>query len=74
MPDRHDLGRRARGFVRMLWRQLSETARLAVGVPDYGSYLRHHRNRHPDTEPLSYEAFFADRLAARYGRDRSRCC
>jgi uncharacterized short protein YbdD (DUF466 family) len=56
------------------WRQLCETARLAVGVPDYGSYLRHHTERHPESPPLSYEAFFADRLAARYGRGRSRCC
>ncbi|MBL8297976.1 MAG: YbdD/YjiX family protein [Rhodanobacteraceae bacterium] len=60
--------------LRACWRQLCETARLAVGVPDYGSYLRHQRERHPDAEPLSYEAFFADRLAARYARGRSRCC
>jgi uncharacterized short protein YbdD (DUF466 family) len=64
----------AAAALRAFWRQLCETARLAVGVPDYGTYLRHHRERHPDIEPLSYEAFFADRLAARYGRGRSRCC
>lgn len=74
MPGRGSFGPRMRALVRTLWRQLCETARLAVGVPDYGSYLRHHRARHADTEPLSYEAFFADRLAARYGRGRSRCC
>jgi uncharacterized short protein YbdD (DUF466 family) len=60
--------------LRGFWRALNETARLAVGVPDYGTYLRHHAAQHPDTAPLSYEAFFADRLAARYGRGRSRCC
>lgn len=74
MQRRSDIGPRVREFARTLWRQLSETARLAVGVPDYGSYVRHHRARHPDSEPLSYEAFFANRLAARYGRGRSRCC
>lgn len=63
-----------RATLRGFWRGLTETARLAVGVPDYGTYLRHHAAQHPDTPPLSYEAFFADRLAARYGRGRSRCC
>lgn len=63
-----------RAALRSVWRQLCETARLAVGVPDYGTYLEHHRRSHPDMPPLSYEAFFADRLAARYGRGRSRCC
>jgi len=63
-----------RAALRAIWRSLCETARLAVGVPDYGTYLRHHASQHPDTAPLSYEAFFADRLAARYGRGRSRCC
>jgi uncharacterized short protein YbdD (DUF466 family) len=60
--------------LRTFWRQLCETARLAVGVPDYGTYLRHHREKHPDAAPLSYEAFFADRLSARYARGKSRCC
>nr|WP_257387002.1 YbdD/YjiX family protein [Tahibacter caeni] len=63
-----------RAALRSVWRQLCETARLAVGVPDYGSYLDHHRRRHPEATPMSYEEFFADRLAARYGRGRSRCC
>ncbi len=63
-----------RTALRGFWRGLNETARLAVGVPDYGTYLRHHAAQHPDTPPLSYEAFFADRLEARYGRGRSRCC
>ena len=61
-------------LLRQVWRQLCETARLAVGVPDYGSYLRHHAQAHPGQVPLSYEQFFADRLAARYARGRSRCC
>jgi uncharacterized short protein YbdD (DUF466 family) len=29
---------------------------------------------HPDREPLDREAFFADRMQARYGRGASRCC
>lgn len=61
-------------LLRQVWRPLCETARLAVGVPDYGSYLRHQAQAHPGQQPLSYEEFFADRLAARYARGRSRCC
>ena len=60
--------------LRRGWRLLCETARLAVGVPDYGSYLRHQRAQHPEREPMSYEQFFADRVAARYRRGGSRCC
>lgn len=61
---------RARG----LWRFLVQTGRLIVGVPDYDLYLAHVRRTHPDTSPMSREAFFANRLEARYGRGASRCC
>ena len=37
------------------------TARLMVGVPDYGQYVAHMRATHPELEPMSYEAFFRDR-------------
>lgn len=60
--------------VRAVWRFLAQTARLIVGVPDYDLYLSHMRRTHPDTPPLSREAFFANRLEARYGRGASRCC
>ena len=66
--------KRLAALLRQVWQTLCETARLAVGVPDYGSYLRHHAQAHPGQAPLSYEEFFADRLTARYGRGRSRCC
>lgn len=60
--------------VRALWRFLVQTGRLIVGVPDYDVYLAHMRRVHPDREPLDREAFFADRMQARYGRGASRCC
>jgi uncharacterized short protein YbdD (DUF466 family) len=60
--------------LRELWRIAARCARLAVGVPDYDAYVAHVMARHPDVAPMTREAFFADRLQARYGRGRSRCC
>ncbi|MES2669316.1 MAG: YbdD/YjiX family protein [Pseudomonadota bacterium] len=60
--------------ARALWRLLAQTARLIVGVPDYDLYLAHMRRMHPDTPPMTREAFFVNRLEARYGRGASRCC
>lgn len=57
-----------------LWTLLVQTARLVVGVPDYDRYVAHMRRLHPGTAPMDREAFFADRLRARYGRGASRCC
>lgn len=57
-----------------LWRLLAQTGRLIVGVPDYDLYVAHMRRVHPDTPPMSREAFFAERMQARYGRGASRCC
>lgn len=62
------------GRFTTLWKKLAETARLACGVPDYDAYLRHRREHHPDSVPMSYEQFFADRQQARYRRGASRCC
>lgn len=56
---------------------LCDSARLMVGVPDYEAYVAHVRKTHPDTEPMTYEAFFRDRQQARYGGDGKggfRCC
>lgn len=60
--------------LRAAWRVLVQTARLAVGVPDYDRYLAHMQLSHPEHAPMSREAFFANRLEARYGRGASRCC
>lgn len=60
--------------LRGAWRLLVQTGRLIVGVPDYDLYLAHMRRTHPDTPPMTREAFFANRLEARYGRGASRCC
>jgi uncharacterized short protein YbdD (DUF466 family) len=56
------------------WAGARRTGRLICGIPDYDAYLRHRRERHPSEPALSYEAFFRDRQAARYGSGTSRCC
>lgn len=57
-----------------VWRWLERTARLAIGVPDYAAYVAHVRSHHPERTPMSREAFFIERMQARYGKGRSRCC
>lgn len=56
------------------WRHARDTARLAIGIGDYEAYAAHTRAHHPGCEPMDRDAYFRDRLAARYGRGRSRCC
>jgi len=60
--------------LRAGWHALARGARLAIGIPDYEAYVMHLRARHPDRTPMNREAFFKERLQARYGRGRSRCC
>ncbi|WP_353506146.1 YbdD/YjiX family protein [Variovorax jilinensis] len=59
---------------RYLARSMAQSLRLMVGLPDYDTYLSHMARTHPDREPMSYEAFFKERLEARYGGGKGRCC
>lgn len=61
-------------WLRECWHALRTTARLACGVPDYEGYVAHLRRLHPERPVPSFEEFFAERQAARYGTGRSRCC
>lgn len=67
-----DAAREAASFGR----GLAQSLRLMVGLPDYGTYLAHREATHPGEPALSYEAFFRERQAARYGAKgrMSRCC
>ena len=56
------------------YRFLAQTARLAIGVPDYDTYVAHRKEQHPDEPFMSYREFWNERQAARYGKGRSRCC
>lgn len=60
--------------LRAGWRYAARAARAAIGLPDYDVYVAHVRARHPDATPLDHDAFFHERMQARYGRGRSRCC
>jgi uncharacterized short protein YbdD (DUF466 family) len=66
-----------RAFARTLrhgWKHAVQTARLSCGVPDYDAYVRHLRERHPEREVPSYQAFFRERQVARYKGTGGRCC
>jgi len=66
----HALGERLRPF----WRKAVETARLAIGVPDYDRYVSHMRAHHPGARVMSYREFFDERQQKRYGNGRTGCC
>ncbi len=58
-------------------RGIARTARLMVGMPDYENYVEHRRRAHPGEPMMSYEDFFRERQANRYGEGSgkiSRCC
>jgi uncharacterized short protein YbdD (DUF466 family) len=58
-------------------RDTARTARLMVGMPDYETYVAHRHSAHPGEPVMSYEAFFRERQANRYGEGSgkiSRCC
>lgn len=64
-------------FIAKAFRSVARTARLMVGVPDYETYVTHRQNSHPGEPIMSYEAFFLERQANRYGAGNgkiSRCC
>ena len=62
--------------LRRGWRLLCEAGAQLVGMPSYDDYLEHLRRHHPERQPMTREAFFRERLDARYGgKGRiSRCC
>ncbi|MDO8335100.1 MAG: YbdD/YjiX family protein [Nitrosomonas sp.] len=57
-------------------RQLSQSMRLMVGMPEYSTYVEHMKAAHPDQSVMSYEEFFRERQEARYGSKGrlNRCC
>ena len=55
-------------------RYLAQGLRLMVGLPDYDTYLSHMEATHPGQAVMPYEAFFRERLEARYGGRRSGGC
>ncbi|WP_462114273.1 YbdD/YjiX family protein [Lysobacter xanthus] len=60
--------------LRSAWRRACTIARAVVGIPDYEAYAAHVRRHHPGRDVPDRAAFLRDRIEARYGRGRSRCC
>jgi uncharacterized short protein YbdD (DUF466 family) len=59
----------------LLWRRLRETARLMVGLPDYGHYVAHVKTHHPGKPVMTEPEFIAERTTRRYeGKGAGRCC
>ena len=55
-------------------RYLGQSMRLMVGLPEYDTYVAHMEKTHPGEPMMSYEEFFRERQAARYGSGRSGGC
>jgi uncharacterized short protein YbdD (DUF466 family) len=68
------MNRRFSGQLVGILGRLTQSLRLAIGIPDYDTYVQHRRSCHPDETVMSREEFFRERLAARYRRGSSRCC
>lgn len=60
----------------LTFRHLTQSLRLMVGMPEYGTYVEHMKTAHPDRVIMTYEEFFRERQEARYGgKGRlNRCC
>ena len=63
-----------RTLLKDIWSNATQAARLAIGLPDYDAYVAHVRAHHPQHEPMDRDAFFRERMDARYRKGRSRCC
>jgi uncharacterized short protein YbdD (DUF466 family) len=64
-------------FLARMAEGLKRTARLMVGMPDYDAYVAHRKAQHPGGAIMSFEDFFKERQASRYGANGgkiSRCC
>ena len=56
------------------WVMARDTARLAIGIPSYTTYVAHMQAKHPDRAPMTPAEFFRERQAARYSGGSGRCC
>ena len=62
--------------LQTLCKCVAQSAQLMVGIPDYDTYVAHVTRSHPDQVPMTYDEFFRERQAARYGGGKGgmRCC
>lgn len=57
-----------------LFARVAETARLMVGVQDYGRYLQHMRAHHPELPVLDERGYFALMQQKRFGGGKISKC
>ena len=49
-----------------LWKNLQQSFRLMVGVPDYETYVKHMKAHHPDLTPMDAKTFHRHCIDTRY--------
>jgi uncharacterized short protein YbdD (DUF466 family) len=53
---------------------LLRAIRRICGMPDYGFYVRHLQQRHPEVAVPTEREFYADFIRTRYEAGPTRCC
>lgn len=66
--------REAIGAGRDLSSRVLKAVRRIVGIPDYDAYVAHVRKHHPETEPLTPNAFLEKCWKDKYSQPGNRCC
>lgn len=62
-------------LISLWFGRVQESARLMCGVPNYDTYLAHMQATHPDQTAMTYEAFFENRMNAKFnGGGMKACC
>lgn len=77
MPQTNPTPNSAATSLLRVFRGALKTARLMIGLPDYEAYVHHRHQCHPGEPVMTYEEFFRERQASRYGAAGgkiSRCC
>jgi uncharacterized short protein YbdD (DUF466 family) len=60
--------------VRSFAERAMAVVRTIVGIPNYERYVQHLSEHHPETEPVSPEAFLQKCWEDKYSRPGHRCC
>jgi uncharacterized short protein YbdD (DUF466 family) len=61
-------------LISVLFGRVQQSALLMCGVPNYDTYLAHMKLNHPDKEAMTYEAFFENRMNARFNHSGAKAC
>lgn len=77
MAKRKDKATKAEpeNLISLWFGRVAEAGRLMCGVPDYDTYVAHMQKTHPDQEAMTYQAFFDNRMNAKFnGGGMKACC